>query len=342
MKLFTLQPNENWCVDRLVTEWNDGNSDISVRSPDLADTIWLCADWCFDRVPYAVLKSKKVVTTVHHITSPLLIDESKQINTNKKVEEKFFNNQNELNRFIVRHNLTSLYHTPCKHTKWQLEKVFNFLNLKPVPIIDIPFWVNDNLWTVSRDRKQELRAKYNLPQDGFLVGSFQRDSEGETFNPKLEKGADILVDVLKSIHKQNLYVVLTPWRRRFVMNKLDEAGISYSKHFPHNKQISFIEVNELYNCLDLYLVTSRVEGGPLAIPECAATKTPILAHKVGLAHDGLLNDQSILSSSVDYNVLVNNLSDEIVNDNYKRVSPLFISNGGFNKFRTELFDVGAK
>ena len=26
------------------------------------------------------------------------------------------------------------------------------------------------------------------------------------------------------------------------------------------------ELNELYNCLDLYIVSSRIEGGPRAIP----------------------------------------------------------------------------
>ena len=42
-------------------------------------------------------------------------------------------------------------------------------------------------------------------------------------------------------------------------------------------------VNKLYNILDLYLVTSRIEGGPQAILECALTKTPILSTDVGVA-----------------------------------------------------------
>ena len=33
------------------------------------------------------------------------------------------------------------------------------------------------------------------------------------------------------------------------------------------------QINELYNILDLYIVASRVEGGPQAILECGITKT---------------------------------------------------------------------
>ena len=42
-------------------------------------------------------------------------------------------------------------------------------------------------------------------------------------------------------------------------------------------------LNELYNILDLYLVTSRIEGGPQAILECAIIKTPIMSTDVGVA-----------------------------------------------------------
>ena len=42
-------------------------------------------------------------------------------------------------------------------------------------------------------------------------------------------------------------------------------------------------LNDLYNLLDLYIVSSRFEGGPFAIYECAITKTPIISTDVGIA-----------------------------------------------------------
>jgi glycosyltransferase involved in cell wall biosynthesis len=42
-------------------------------------------------------------------------------------------------------------------------------------------------------------------------------------------------------------------------------------------------INELYNCLDLYVVSSRYEGGPRSIIECALTRTPVISTRVGIA-----------------------------------------------------------
>ena len=49
--------------------------------------------------------------------------------------------------------------------------------------------------------------------------------------------------------------------------------------------VSFKELNELYNLLNLYVVSSRYEGGPQAIMECALIKTPIISTDVGIASE---------------------------------------------------------
>lgn len=56
------------------------------------------------------------------------------------------------------------------------------------------------------------------------------------------------------------------------------------------QMIDSVELNELYNCLDLYIVSSRVEGGPRAIIECAISKVPIISTDVGIAK--LILDES--------------------------------------------------
>ena len=53
---------------------------------------------------------------------------------------------------------------------------------------------------------------------------------------------------------------------------------------------TFKELNELYNILDLYIVASRIEGGPQAIFECAITKTPIISTDVGIAKEILATE----------------------------------------------------
>ena len=48
--------------------------------------------------------------------------------------------------------------------------------------------------------------------------------------------------------------------------------------------------------MDLYIVASRIEGGPQAILECAVTKTPIISTDVGIASE-ILGKESIFDRS---------------------------------------------
>ena len=96
--------------------------------------------------------------------------------------------------------------------------------------------------------------------------------------PKLSKGPDVFCDMIEKIHQtdNNVEVVLGGWRRQYIMKRLDDAGITY-----HYFELPPLEtINKLYNCLDLYVVAARVEGGPQAIVECALSKTPIISTNV--------------------------------------------------------------
>ena len=55
-------------------------------------------------------------------------------------------------------------------------------------------------------------------------------------------------------------------------------------------------LNKLYNILDLYIVSSRIEGGPQAIIECGLSKTPIISTDVGVASE-ILSPKSIFDMS---------------------------------------------
>jgi glycosyltransferase involved in cell wall biosynthesis len=67
--------------------------------------------------------------------------------------------------------------------------------------------------------------------------------------------------------------------RKYVIANLEENKINYS----YFEMVPQIVLNELYNCLDLYIVSSRIEGGPRSIMECGLTKTPIISTDVGIA-----------------------------------------------------------
>ena len=197
-KVYVLPPGEDWIVDRFVKEWYEDNSDISVRNPQEADVIWLLADWCWKNLPAPLLRSKKVITTVHHI-----------------VPEKF--GSNERLDFLARDSFTDTYHVYNRQT---LEFIRNITDKR---IEFIPYWANQKIWKASGgpEIKLLLREKYGLPTGSYVIGSFQRNTEGAgiergIYLPKLEKGPDLFVDYVNYLSEkmsQKVHVLLSGWRR---------------------------------------------------------------------------------------------------------------------------------
>lgn len=255
-KVFTLAPSEDWIVDRFVQEWNRDNADITVASPNDADVIWLMADWCWSRIPIWMLMRKKVITTVHHI-----------------VPEKF--GLNEHVDFTRRDQVTTAYHVPNRFT----EEFIRPLTQKPIHVI--PYWANQKIWHPTAD-KATLRKKHGLPEDGFLVGSFQRDTEGsDLVSPKKEKGPDLLADALERLAavEPRLHVVLAGWRRQYIINRLNAAGIRHTYLEKPDQPI----INELYQTLDMYMVSARQEGGPQALIECGLLGVHCISRRIGIS-----------------------------------------------------------
>ena len=266
-KIFVLDAQENWVCDRFALEWMKHNAEITTSSIAEADIIWLLAGWRWNHINPEMLMQKKVVMTIHHI-----------------VPDKF--DADKKQEFANRDKFIDLYHVPCEKTKLQIAS----MTKKPIKVI--PFWVNEEIW-YNIPNKTSLRKKYGIDENVFLVGSFQRDTEGhDLISPKLEKGPDLFCDavekmsLVKSKKGEQLCVLLAGWRRQYVMSRLQKAEIPYY----YCEMPSFEVLNELYNCLDLYIVASRYEGGPQSIVECAATETPIISTNVGLASAFLAAD----------------------------------------------------
>ena len=269
MRIYFNKVKEDWIVDRYINEWNEYNYK-SVRSAFISDTlIWIIAPWTWRNVSKRNLKKQKVICTIHHID-----------------EDKF--NDIEKEEFLERDKYIDFYHVISNKTHSQVKK------LTKKPIFVIPFWINQNLWFQIKDL-DKLYSKYHLSKSSYFVGSFQRDTEGfDLKSPKLSKGPDQFIKIVKDLktkHK-NLVVLLTGRRRQYIINELEKEEIEF-KYF---EMASFNELNELYNMLDLYIVSSRYEGGPAAIMECALTKTPLISTNVGIA-DEILANQSIYDMS---------------------------------------------
>ena len=262
MKICVLYPNENWILDRLGKKWNFENKDI-VSNIHNCDIIWCLAHYKLLKLikKKKIPKNKFVITSIHHIPLPDKI------------------NENKIKNYTLVDNHSNVIHYTSGISKNIISKYFK------KPKILLPLWNDEKIWFNIND-KSGLRKKYNIDPGCFLIGSFQRDTEGHSiknqkFLPKLEKGPDIFIKAVKKLKKKykNIKVLLGGWRRQFVIKKLEENKIDY--YYYERKGLDL--VNELYNCLDLYIVSSRREGGPRAINECGLNKTPILTTRVGIS-----------------------------------------------------------
>ena len=297
MKIFVLAPKEDWICDRLVSEWYAAFPEFCTKNINDADVIWLLAGWCWNHLPIEILKNKKIIVTEHHI-----------------VPEKF--TQQKYQNFMIRDQFVDCYHVPNKKTEFFLKQ----LTKKKIKVIS--YWLNDKLWT--SENKQDTRKKLGLDNNKFYIGSFQRDTEGnDLITPKLEKGPDIFCNYLEK-HKdkfENLHVLLGGWRRQYVQKRLEKANIPYTLF----EKTSLEKIKYLYNCLDLYIVSSRYEGGPQAVIEAANMKIPIISTDVGIVSN-ILSKNCVIDLEKDY--YLPNETD--IEENYKNIQKIKLSNYGNN------------
>ena len=184
-----------------------------------------------------------------------------------------------------------------------MENILLDNNIPKSKIHKIPISIKiEDFKFLHKEQKMFLRKQFKLPLDKKIIGSFQKDGVGwrKGSLPKLEKGPDILIKALIEIKKEHkdIHVLLTGPSRGYVINELIRHNIDYT----YSKFINFNKINSYYNVLDLYLVTSREEGGPRAILESMATGTPIISTKVGQAIDIINNtNNGFLVDINDYN-----------------------------------------
>ena len=97
------------------------------------------------------------------------------------------------------------------------------------------------------------------------------------------KGPDIFLDIVLKLNQElkNVCIVLAGKNRNYLIDNFEKNRIKY-KYF---EMADSKTINDLYNILDLYIVSSRIEGGPQAIMEAAYTKTPIVSTDVGVASE---------------------------------------------------------
>jgi glycosyltransferase involved in cell wall biosynthesis len=152
-------------------------------------------------------------------------------------------------------------------------------------IIKIYIGVDSKLFSIkNNDEKLNARTLLGFNKSDFIIGSFQKDGAGwkDGLSPKLIKGPDILVQTLSQVSKKReIKVLLTGPSRGYVVKGLTSEGVSF-KYFQQN---NYLDMPFYYKALDLYLITSREEGGPKGLIEALSTSVPVVSTPVGMSVD---------------------------------------------------------
>jgi glycosyltransferase involved in cell wall biosynthesis len=164
----------------------------------------------------------------------------------------------------------------------------------------IPIGIDlENFPLVDDERRAAARSALDLPADALVVGSFQKDGVGwdEGLEPKLVKGPDVLVAALERVASatDDLYVLLTGPARGYVRHELGGRGISYRHLVAKDRS----ELARAYRALDVYVVSSRQEGGPKGVLESMASGIPLVTTRVGQAQEIVSDGQNALLVDVE-------------------------------------------
>ena len=170
-----------------------------------------------------------------------------------------------------------------------------------------------------------MRSDFGIKNKSLVIGSFQKDGIGwgKGDLPKLIKGPDIFVQVIKLLKEQgyDILVILTGPARGYIKNELEKINVKYIHKFFKNQKDLLL----CYHALDFYLITSREEGGPMGLMEAMASGIPVVSSPVGMSVDLIKNK---FSGMISKNFQFNNISKliiEIIED--KKLKSKIIKNG---------------
>jgi glycosyltransferase involved in cell wall biosynthesis len=185
-------------------------------------------------------------------------------------------------------------------THREMEELVLEAGVDPAKVFKIPIGVDIEHFALgTRQARADSRRELGLPESAFVVGSFQKDGVGwgEGLEPKQIKGPETLVATLARLRARipDLAVLLTGPARGYVRRELERAGIPYR----YANLGSRGRLASAYHALDVYLVTSRQEGGPKSVLESMAAGAPLVTTRVGQAPELVDDGENGLLADVD-------------------------------------------
>jgi glycosyltransferase involved in cell wall biosynthesis len=153
-------------------------------------------------------------------------------------------------------------------------------------------------------RTPSARTRLGIPENSFVVGFV--GSKTSNYDEG-RKGLDVLHSVVRAARERipNLHISFLGLGWEEEVAALREQGISanYVGFIPESQLASF------YSSINVYLLTSRIEGGPCTVLEAMACETPVVTTRVGLVPEVIVDGETGFSAEVgDADSLADHLS----------------------------------
>ena len=158
--------------------------------------------------------------------------------------------------------------------------------IAPEKVFLIPLGVNPSYFPrVTDDSRIAARKRLGIPPRARVVGSFQKDGVGwgDGLEAKRVKGPDVLLSVIDQLRAgvPDLFVLLSGPARGHVTAGLRRLGVPFAHDFIEDPRA----IAPLYHAIDVYVVSSRQEGGPKAVLEAMSSGIALVTTRVGQAMD---------------------------------------------------------
>ncbi len=158
-----------------------------------------------------------------------------------------------------------------------------------IPVTVVPHGVDMDLFcpTVADP------GRFGIPRNRFVVGFL--GSKGSDLDCG-RKGTDILFAVIRKAAARlpELHVVMGGPGWEYEEGELRRLGVSVSS----TGYIRKADIPALYSALDVYLLSSRVEGGPCTVFEAMACETAVVSTRVGAVPELIVDGVNGYSTDV--------------------------------------------
>lgn len=158
-----------------------------------------------------------------------------------------------------------------------------WLGKDSLPITIVRNGIDFNSFFDSKDRRAAERAKYGIPPEAQVLGGIMRMSEEK--QPML--WAEAALDISRRLPNVHFMLVGDGPLRPTVIDFLNNGRIGSRIHLPGHVK----DIPSVLQCMDVFLLTSRLEGLPNVLIEAQAMGVPVVTTPAGGAvealHDGV-------------------------------------------------------